>query len=103
MFTGSLSLGQAISNQILYLNQWQLITATFNSTDFCLYLNGTLTADLSKILTPTKIVRSNCYIGKSNWPDGYSSSYLDDLRFYNKSLTQKEILDLMPSIYTSEN
>ena len=40
--------------------------------------------------------RSNCYIGKSNWAtDGYSNSYLDDLRFYNKSLTQEEINELM--------
>ena len=42
------------------------------------------------------LTRSNCFIGKSNFAsDGVSSSFLDDLRFYNKSLTSSEINHLM--------
>ncbi len=43
------------------------------------------------------INRISNLIGKSNMGggDGYSSSYIDDLRFYNKSLTQSELLKIM--------
>jgi len=42
-------------------------------------------------------------IGKSNWlTDGYSSLYLDDLRFFNKSLNQEEIIQLMKQNGTCE-
>ena len=45
------------------------------------------------------LTRSNCFIGKGNWPtDGFSSSFVDDLRFYNKSLTQTEIQQLMNQV-----
>jgi hypothetical protein len=80
------------------LNQWQFLTATYNQTNARIYLNGTLVAELNtqNYTRPFSLFRSNCYIGKSAWnTDGYSSSYLDDLRFYNKSLTQEEIIELM--------
>jgi len=45
------------------------------------------------------LTRSSCFIGKSNWDfHGFSSSYLDDLRFYNRSLTQIEIQQLMNQV-----
>jgi hypothetical protein len=79
-------------------NQWQFFVTTFNGTNARIYLNGTLVAD-SNIQNHTRqfnIWRNSCYIGKSNWAqDGYSHSYLDDLRFYNKSLTQEEIIELI--------
>jgi hypothetical protein len=35
-------------------------------------------------------------VGKSNWVGDINSyTFLDDLRFYNKSLTQSQILELM--------
>ena len=64
---------------------------------FIIYINGSMTVNktFSTIMPPT-ISRSSCYIGKSNWAgDGYSDSYLDDLRFYNKSLSQSEIIHLL--------
>lgn len=77
-------------------NQWTLLTATFNGSTMSLYINSVLVnSGLNLVLVPT-LSRSNCFIGKSNSAnDGFSSSYLDDLRFYNKSLTQVEILELM--------
>jgi hypothetical protein len=92
--SGSIS---AESSQVLTNGQWQFFTATFNGTSARIYLNGTLMGSSSfSSSTLASIQRSNCYIGKSAWSgDGYSSSYLDDLRFYNKSLTQTEIVQLM--------
>jgi hypothetical protein len=87
---------RAKSTQKLILNEWQFLVATFNETNACIYINGTLTADVNQNYSLSPKARTKCYIGKSNLAsDGFSSSYLDDLKFYNKSLTQEEILDIM--------
>jgi hypothetical protein len=87
---------KAYSSLNLTEYQWQFLATTFNGTNARVYLNGELIADqFHHVCLPT-LSRNNCYIGKSNWPgDGYSHSYLDDLKFYNKSLTQEEIVWLM--------
>jgi len=86
------------------LNQWQLIVFTFNGSDTSLYLNGTLVASSFFNYSWSARTRKNCYIGKSNWAKNeFSWSYLDELRFYNKSLTQEEILQLMIQNETSKN
>jgi hypothetical protein len=95
----------ATSSKPLTENRWQFLTATLNGTNATVYLNGTLVAESNtqNYTRPFNLSRSNCYVGKSNWPsDRYSSSYLDDLRFYNKSLTQEEIIDLMDYVIQSE-
>ena len=82
------------SSQNLTLNVWQFLAVTFNGTNERLYLNGALTYESNQNYNLPTLSRTNCYIGKSNWPNGFSSSYLDDLRFYNKSLNENEILEL---------
>ena len=90
----------AESNKNLRLNTWQFLTVTFNGTNSCIYLNGILTVNLPMNYTLPIVQRNNCYIGKSfDWRNGYSWSYIDDLRFYNRSLTQKEIFNLMNTNY----
>ena len=86
----------AASSQNLTLNQWQFLVGTFDGKNLKVYLNAQLKVTLAHTCNITTITRSNCYIGKSNCvADGYSFSYFDELRFYNKSLTQTEILQLM--------
>jgi hypothetical protein len=61
-------------------------------------LNGTLvvTKTIKNYTQSAILSRTKCFIGKSNWAsDGYTSSHLDDLRFYNKSLNQDEVVELM--------
>ena len=96
---GSTNSTQVVSNQSLVQNQWQLLTATFNSTTMSIYLNETLEKSLNFVFTmPQSLVRANNYIGKSNSPsDNYSWSILDDLRFYNKCLGQSDIIQLVNS------
>jgi hypothetical protein len=95
ILSGSNLIFQTISTKPITLNQWQFLTSTINGTNARIYLNGTLVANIQNYNLPIHVSRSKCYIGKSNWPDGYSSSHLDDLRFYYKSLTQEEIIELM--------
>ena len=98
MLYGPTLIFEPISSQSLLLGQWQFLVATFNGTNARVYLNGELKADKynESLKLQTNTSRSMCYIGKSvKTTIGYSSSYLDELRFYNKSLSQTEIDDLM--------
>jgi hypothetical protein len=84
------------SLQKLALNQWQFFAVTFDGTNANIYLNGQQVVGLSQSYNLKTLTRSNCYIGKSAWSsNGYSNSYLDDLAFFNKSLTQDVIIQLM--------
>ena len=91
------------SSQKLIMNQWQFLVATFDGFNSRIFLNGQLTAvSLNYPYAMKTLTRSNCFIGKSNWAgQGVSSSFLDDFRFYNKSLTQTEIQQLMNQVCRS--
>ena len=95
IYSGSSYKGNIVSSTSLTLSQWQFLTATFNGSTSTFYINGVSKGSVPAVYILPTITRTNNYIGKSNWNDGYSSSYLDDLRFYNKSLTQTEIIQLM--------
>jgi hypothetical protein len=100
IYSGPIKEISTTSSKQITQNQWQFLTATFNGSMARIYLNRTLVAEsvIQSHIRPFNLSRSKCYIGKSNWlsnGDGYSYSYLDDLRFYSKSLTQEEINELM--------
>jgi len=74
------------SSQAVPMDTWTFLAVTYDGTEMRMYLNGTLTSRVSLNFKLNSVVRTLNYIGKSNWirnPDGYSASYLDDLRFYN--------------------
>jgi hypothetical protein len=44
---------------------------------------------------PTSIIRTTCYLGKSNWSgDSYYNGYIDDFRIYDGVLSQSEVNNL---------
>ena len=91
------------TTESLTIGKWQFLTVTFNKTHAKFYIDGKLKMTSFNALTMKTLTRSLCYIGKSHWSgDGYSKSYLDDLRFYNKSLIESEIVDLMNQNETSK-
>ena len=78
--------------------QWQFLTATYDGVTANIYINGTLTGSVQHNYSLPLVFRTNIYIGKSYqtyFDLGYSGSYLDDLRFYNISLTSNQILNIM--------
>jgi hypothetical protein len=86
------------ATQSMALNAWQFLTTTFDGINSRIYINGTLVKNdvLSSSFSMPMITRTNCYIGKSSWStDAVSFSYIDSLRFYNISLTQSQIIELM--------
>ena len=87
--------GNLVSNTALTLDQWQFLVATFDGFNVRIYLNGQNVMTQPSAFT-FPLIRTNCFIGKSNWnSDGFSSSILDDLRFYNRALTDSEVTQLM--------
>jgi len=102
LFSGATSVLYASSMNVLNLREWQFLAVAFNGTSAKIYINGQLSVDQNQPFTLQTLSRNSCFVGKSNWADGYSNSYLDDLRFYNKSLTQVEILELMKYNGTGE-
>jgi hypothetical protein len=83
------------ANSQLKFGEWQFLVATFDGSIAKLYSNGQIVMNTTSGYT-YPITRFNCYIGKSSWDiDRYSNTYLDDLRFYNKSLTGSDVIQLM--------
>jgi hypothetical protein len=86
-----------VSNKDLIENKWQHLAATFNGTTMSIYIDGILTGINSFAYQMPKIIRTKNYIGKSwsSLSDGSSWSNLDDLKFFNKSLSNEEIISLV--------
>ena len=83
-----------ISSQYLTYDQWQFFAITFDGVNSIFYINGTQVAKKTdQAYSLPRITRTNCYIGKPFDAAGYSYSFLDDLRFYKKALTQQEIVN----------
>ena len=73
-------------------NEWVHITTTFGSDGSVnIYKNGDLVR--SETITPlTETVRTNNYIGKSNWSnDGYLDGAIDEFAVYDDALTASEV------------
>jgi hypothetical protein len=85
-----------ITSTALVLNKWQFLAGTFNGTHLSLYLNAALVGVSFVTYQMPKVQRTSNFFGKSNLAtDGFSNSYLDDIRFYNISLSQMQIAELM--------
>jgi hypothetical protein len=91
------------SNDSLTLKKWQFIAVTYDGFLANVYIDGELKMSSYFNFSMKKLNRTKCYIGKSNWDtDGYSSSNLDDLRFFNVSLSKADIQNLMNQNETSK-
>jgi len=85
------------SSQGLTLSKWQFLALTYDGSHARIYIDSTLTGTTAYTYTMPNINRNSNLIGKSNMgsSNGYSTSYIDDLRFYNKRLTESEISSIM--------
>jgi len=79
----------------LTLNAWQHLAVTYDGSTINMYKNGVSIMSTSASYTLSSMTRSNCYIGKSNWNDGYSNSIIDELRIYDTVLSSSSITALM--------
>jgi len=58
------------------------------------YRDGNLFSTTSTSETPQQHSRSHCYIGKSNWNEPFYKGRIDQMRIFNRALTQAEVTTL---------
>jgi hypothetical protein len=88
--------GRVYTSQTIDLNVWQHLAVTLDHTGHVvLYKNGQ-PVKTGMTGVPQIAIRNTNYIGKSNWSgDGYYAGQMDDIRVYNRALTQQEIQEGM--------
>ncbi len=92
--------GNLMSSVALKINKWQHLAVTVTGTQLKIYIDGKLTLTSTVISAPKGIMRTENYIGKSNWNGNENvNAELDDLKIFNRSLTQSEINLLLNSFY----
>jgi fibronectin type 3 domain-containing protein len=95
VFNGTNGGNALVVTNVIALNQWQQFAVTVdNAGNAKLYKNG-LQIGSGTTLAPLNVIRTNNFIGRSNWPnnDNFDGA-LDDLRVYNRVLSPAEILGL---------
>ena len=84
-----------ISNPNVLCCAWQHIGVTQASGNVVLYTNaavvGTGTSQNPSVTTNY----GTCWLGKSLWGNGNINSYVDDLWFFNRGLSQSEVQTVM--------
>ena len=86
---------EVIPNIPTPLLSWTHMVSTFNGSYLNLYLNGTLLGSTPSAYPPN-IVRTSNFIGKSYYNlNTLANAIFDEIRFYNRALSQIEIEQLM--------
>ena len=83
-----------ISNTTIALGKWSNLVASLNGSNARMYIDSLMVAE-GLIFRPLNVTRSSNYVGKSNWlvnENLYAD--LDDLRIYNRALSDSEVVDL---------
>ena len=91
LFKGGASQPTLISSKITSINRWYHLAVVLDERNLTIYVNGSSVASLA-YSRPNGVVRSSCFIGKSNWGDADASIYLDDIYIYDRDLSLYEIL-----------
>jgi hypothetical protein len=83
----------------LNLGEWYHLVCMFKNGIGYIYINGTNTA-LGPIIKPLPIIRLSNFVGRSNWRvqqqnnnlyELDSNADIDDLKIFNRALTEDEI------------
>lgn len=96
IYNGTVSGGAAVSGTTTVgTNVWTFLTYSFSAGTGRLYVNGTQVAQATQT-APQNVLRTLCYIGRSNWAgDSYMNGAIDEFRIYNRLLTAQEIQNLL--------
>lgn len=76
-------------------NTWFHLATVYDGQNLMMYVNGNLVAN-STTGGPSGLLRTNCYIGRSNWhTDSDAYACYDDLMIYNRALSLDEVQNCM--------
>jgi len=81
----------ATSTQTIPINQWTLLTGTYDGSNIKLYINGVLVTTVAE----TGNINVSSYAGtKIGYPSLTTNGSIDDVRIYNRALSDDEIRQL---------
>ncbi|MCM3781771.1 family 43 glycosylhydrolase [Neobacillus mesonae] len=77
----------------LPINEWTHVAVTMEGNTGRLYLNGEVVASSNQItFNPNELTTTDAYLGKSRYAaDPYLNGSLDEVKVFNKALTEEEI------------
>ena len=103
IYENNIQVALADSTLALAHDKWQLVSITYDGASIIVYINDKSANTVTFIGFSTSSINfTSNFIGHSNKiANAYGKFYLDDLRFYNTSLTAEQISSLLdPSIYS---
>ena len=93
-----------VSKSSMEPNRWVFLCITLKNSHVEFYNNGKLWLRSLNGVIPKPELRTMCYIGKSSWDNNLNKNVLiDDIRVYNRVLSEEEIraLNNLPSKHTN--
>ena len=83
---------RASSSDPITLNSWHHLVGVLGGKKVKLYVDNVLKADVTGPAGLNNLIRTNNFIGKSNWSaDSYFKGSIDEVRIYNRALSAEEI------------
>ena len=92
-------LGIIQPTKMLSLGVWEHLACTFDSPNAYTYINGSIVISGMSNFNVTTEIRDSNFLGRS-WNNQYdqdTDADIDDLKIFNRALSQQEILDEMNS------
>lgn len=78
----------------LLIDTWYHIAVVFDGQYLLIYVNGILEANATSY-APLSVIRTKCYLGRSDWVDPDSNACYDDIMIFNRALSPSEIQNYM--------
>lgn len=86
------------------VGQWQNVTITRNGNTTEFWLDGFKTGSTTGISYKFSDLAefTQCYLGKSQWPDPYYKGMIDDFKVYDRAISESEIQTIAAEAYTAK-
>jgi hypothetical protein len=88
---GGVSYGYQITSFTATLNTWFHMAWTVSGSLTQVYANGVQVLTNGAAYAPNAVNRTQCYFGKSNFADGIANADFDEIKLYNRALSQTEV------------
>jgi hypothetical protein len=80
------------TSSTINLNEWYFISFVLSGTTGFIYLNGNQVGT-NTLYVPNNIIRTNNYIGKSNWVNANADAVYDEFKIYQVALVPNDIMN----------
>jgi hypothetical protein len=81
------------SNTTITIGKWFHLTLKLKGSSLSMFINGLPVLNSNSISPPANITRTSNFVGRSSYPlDNDAYAYFDEIKFYNRALSQNEII-----------